>query len=1296
METNLEEERTFAKYAAKKFQSFHTCTADKKPLHQPLHHFKTVLDKDTARAISLAIFRYTKEGGQPQGALLNQPIFRELISGLKKGSVDGNFNPYSFFQRWKTTDLDNVQFICGLGILGSQMRDEIFCQIYKQINGNSSEKVRKVAWSLFACCLTSFPPSGEFYPYLISILKSAPQADWAYCTEKLRRTLFNGQRNEPPSSYEYQAIINQASISIAVHLPNEQSCKLTLDSATTGLEFKKQIKAAKRIVDLFGFAFYVSIGREMLVIVSGNDHVMDVISSCEQRGRNMQLPDPCRVSFFKEIFSPWHSFAADKVSTELIYNQIIFSIKSGEYKIHEDEILGKIIAVHCYLLHGVNANKKQIENVTRSFHINSIRNSPSKGRREWAQLVETCFAKKFLQKRRVNRIRAAGEVVHYAKLNLTGQFSRIFRCTSSDSPETQLSLAINCLDVRLYSGKSSQEWKISFSEMKNVTFEKFKNETMGTVIIHTIYTEAKQIKSMKGEKIHELLNFFLTGLRKRSRYLLAVLDRSQTGINSGRLEISSGDLIVLDKNGNGETIEVTGRGHGTCQRTGLSGDVSGGVYYIIPVIEAPSESLLAALRKSELKRKEQRKDLIDLKPMQVQEDKMSASSGLLPEITRKNTSSDEASSRVQGWVESNKEPTIYQTYGGVDHRQIVENSSSEQLHQYKYISNDPPRNQLTEQRNIRHVIDPTINIPKKSYQELQAELYKSKTHVTSTNEDVVNGGPLSLDQEDLGEKDLNQTSTVDQAVPDIVIHSVNTEISEEEVNAETTIVVVHKQVLDVGEDEISVSLEHDIPEKYYDETVLTENHEEDRSDLQENTHKSAFKDLDWSPERFGFPSFEESNSYKALITYIHQPAGDVMSEMKLTDSIFGRPLGNRVSEEHVYREIIKHIEAEENDTTVERSWELMWLITGLYSCSDNIKDEVINFLRARTDSNLLAKQCYMRLVKMITHGRRTYPPHIAEVQAIQTRMDLINHKVFFPDGSCQSFEVESATTARHLISVITENIGLKYPSGCGLFFKIGDKVFGAAEEYFFFDFIQHFIEVWRRSEGGDGIAINYQVFFLRKVWINVIPGEDRVADCRLHYYQELSKYLRGYHRCTEMESILLATLILRAEFGEDTEHLSEIPDMLNKLVPHEMISLKSVDEWQQVIEKALSENVTSFGDDAKIEFLKEISQRPTFGTAFFSVKTNLFGEQPETLLLAIQKDGLALINAADKTVIERYNFSEVEKWTSGEKKITIEVKVNEERKNLEFETSLDYQIDDFLTSYISAHGSENREVSDDI
>jgi myosin-7 len=73
----------------------------------------------------------------------------------------------------------------------------------------------------------------------------------------------------------------------------------------------------------------------MLVIVSGEDQIMDVISSCEQRARNLQLPHHLRVSFFKEIFSPWHSYAADKVSTELIYNQVISSIKCWDYKVKQ-------------------------------------------------------------------------------------------------------------------------------------------------------------------------------------------------------------------------------------------------------------------------------------------------------------------------------------------------------------------------------------------------------------------------------------------------------------------------------------------------------------------------------------------------------------------------------------------------------------------------------------------------------------------------------------------------------------------------------------------------------------------------------------------------------------------------------------------------------------------------------------------------------------------------------------------------------------------------------------------------
>lgn len=108
--------------------------------------------------------------------------------------------------------------------------------------------------------------------------------------------------------------------------------------------------------------------------------------------------------------------------------------------------------------------------------------------------------------------------------------------------------------------------------------------------------------------------------------------------------------------------------------------------------------------------------------------------------------------------------------------------------------------------------------------------------------------------------------------------------------------------------------------------------------------------------------------------------------------------------------------------------------------SDAIKDEVINFLRARTDSNVLAKQCYMRLVKMITHGRRTYPPHIAEVQAIQVKFFKIltwngaiavitQAEVFYPLGPAIS----------HLYFFIGDGLRMRCTSQAAITMQVSEK-----------------------------------------------------------------------------------------------------------------------------------------------------------------------------------------------------------------------------------------------------------------
>ncbi len=96
--------------------------------------------------------------------------------------------------------------------------------------------------------------------YLQNFIKEeGPQNTAAYNLERLKRTLKNGTRHQPPSWLELQATKSKKPLMLPITFMDGNTKTLLADSATTAKELCSQLAEKTNLKDQFGFSVYISL-----------------------------------------------------------------------------------------------------------------------------------------------------------------------------------------------------------------------------------------------------------------------------------------------------------------------------------------------------------------------------------------------------------------------------------------------------------------------------------------------------------------------------------------------------------------------------------------------------------------------------------------------------------------------------------------------------------------------------------------------------------------------------------------------------------------------------------------------------------------------------------------------------------------------------------------------------------------------------------------------------------------------------------------------------------------------------
>lgn len=501
------------------------------------------------RNFAVKNFRESKKGGQKKSPeawtkKLIQGSLLKTLSEEHQKTAESTFSKilgYMNDRKSNSPAFNLAHFILQKGLAHEELRDEIYCQLCKQLTNNTNEP--SLGWELMGFCVSVFPPSQHFLKYLGAFFVNAPtehRDSAAFCMRSLRRTLQNGPRKLVPSTQELEALKKRVPIVAKIKFMNGTEKAFLIESATTAGEMVDAINDRIELLDPSGFGLFEVFNNIARKLAPG-DKLADSLAKGEQLQKSLGKDKKITFNFLykKSIYLTVKSHFDDLVERDLMFHQTFHDILDGNLPCPETDIAVTLAALKLQIDVGDYDPTRKIDEISKSYIPYPLRENKTDD--EWHRLISLEHQKL----KSTSADAAMNKYMHVAQsLPLYGSsiFPELSTNDSTSAIPSQFDLAINASGIH-FLGKNNDIKSFSFSDMRGPP--KCTNATFKTVQITLRNGLVLNIESEgEGGRIVGLIKEYIDALENIASYARALADYSIED-DPSMLNFKRGDVILI-------------------------------------------------------------------------------------------------------------------------------------------------------------------------------------------------------------------------------------------------------------------------------------------------------------------------------------------------------------------------------------------------------------------------------------------------------------------------------------------------------------------------------------------------------------------------------------------------------------------------------------------------------------------------------------------------------------------------------------------------------------------------------